>query len=262
MTLNGQQFLPGFEAMATDPVPVQPQRSDRYTILRNDRRPAGMRGSIADRAGLPDRLRQADVIHAQDVSQRMRYADSSHDEYDEGAEPHPRTGLPDRGDLSTSDDIGLNPHSGGIPPWASFHESSRAAWAKHGKVQEVPIPTLLTGQGEVSSQRVHELIDNPNTRDARSVRGLAPDLPRVYRNDMGDDLLVDGNHRMTADLLQGRMFGQARVVTSNQRPEMTATNHRMHKAVERAEAKMKYERGNEDFVEKRRWDRIYGSGNW
>lgn len=260
--LNQQQF-PGFEAVPT----VAPERTEMRLIQRyeNDFKPVGMRGSIPERKALRERRARGKVVHDQWDSVRTRVEDSNSSGWDDFAdyprEAHSRTGLPESGEISTHDDIGMQMPLGNVPDWATFHGSSMSGWAKHGQIKEVPLPTLQTRQHEVSATRVHQLIDDPNTRDSRTARGLAEELPRVYRNAMGDDMLVDGNHRVSADLLQGQMFGRARVLTAMEGPSMDSHNARIARHQESAQRGLAI-RGMEEFHEGRVNDLVYGEGNW
>ena len=86
-----------------------------------------------------------------------------------------------------------------------------------GKVEELPVSSLVTAQPEISEKRVAELRKNPSL--GSTVR-LPPgdELPYVERAESWDGdirhVVLNGNHRVHAQKDNGQMFIKARVVDS------------------------------------------------
>jgi len=222
--------------------------------------PVGMRGSIPERAALGARFEKRDANRKiRDMSRaRMQDEDYDPEAYDDpvGPEPHPKTGLPAWGNLSTHHDIGFGT-STSVDPAATYHGSTMSAWQQHGQRKFVATPLLNTGQTHVSSQRLHAAIEDPSTRAHGRIPGR-DELPRVFHDRMhGTESIVDGNHRLSADLLQGKLFSEVLWADNRSLPAMRATNQRIHKAKGNATRKV-----DADFVYERQMNRYYGTENW
>lgn len=273
---SGQMVLPGMEDMPRQygpwPSEAQPRSAHAAAVLASQKRwpvaPVGMRGSVGERTAMEGRLQRKAQAHDRWDSYRKRMADDDYSSnYDNGEEdeddeylpgPHPRTGLPSWGNLNTHDDIGFG--SGNVPSQASFHGSAPSARNAVGKVKWVPTVGLNTTQAEVSSQRVHQIIEDPNTgQTPRIPASIRPDVPHVYHSLRDDYTLIDGNHRASAEALQGRMFMQARVIESDDVGKVATKSKAVvaHKQAAERNPNIDHEE-----VTRRLYDRLYGTGQW
>lgn len=192
---------------------------------------------------------------------------------------HPRTGLPAAGEMrsdeATDGRIGyLWGPNAGIPREATFWGSTRSARNK-GDLVEIPIqsadenfPAVNTVQERVSSQRVHSLLDDRSLGSTpRIPRQLGRDVPVVWqefpdqaqhgRAEMHPPTIIDGNHRMTADVLNGQLFAQVRQITPQNLDEVAAQTAK----VKRAESDATENEHRNPYA---KWDgqaRAYGTDN-
>lgn len=255
MTLNrGRQFaaptLPGMEGMGPKPAPKKPRQplaflphqdntqhfnqfapgfqsapdSVRSALMGGRGKPVGMRGTIGDRQALTERMgrqRQGEE-RWNTYRQRMEEDDEDRDNsYDEQPENHPRTGLPSYGPLNTHHDIGFEYND--TPHAVSFHGSAASARTAAGnkRLGWVPTPYLGTAQSSVSSSRVHGLMEDESSgQNPRIPRSVSADAPHVYHDEHDDYTIIDGNHRASADMLQGRLFTQAHVIRPTDIPDV------------------------------------------
>ena len=176
---------------------------------------------VTSSAGTDQRMDMRQRARARWRSARRRLADDELIE-DVGADPFD---LPDGVGSRSPEEYGIAHRRLGWPPdnrrdpptSFRYHSTARSAWRKHATEEWVPFDdNLSTPQELVSSSRVEELRRDPDTADMR--RLPYRELPRVYRNDYGENILIDGNHRAAADHANGRLFFEARVA----RPEMGA----------------------------------------
>lgn len=168
-------------------------------------------------------------------------AESHRDEHgywQEGPETHPATGLPMTGQYLRDDDSNTwmserMPYTGWgsgstkeVPHQMSFHGSTHTSWRKHSATEFVPLnQPIYSHQADVSLSRVHQLMDDrEGTSDSRSARGLRKELPRMFKDRAGDYNIIDGNHRVTSDILAGRLFTEARVAYPHNGPSFEKTN--------------------------------------
>jgi hypothetical protein len=54
------------------------------------------------------------------------------------------------------------------------------------------------------------------------------DVPFMWRSKHGDNVVIDGNHRVTAAVARGEMFTPARVITDKDMPKMRAATKRVN----------------------------------
>jgi hypothetical protein len=104
---------------------------------------------------------------------------------------------------------------------APFHAFDNASWQRLGTYKEVPVDTLHTAQSAVDRRRVQQIVDDPST--GVNVR-LPHEKPYVLhtqaqrpgtrgRVESGPtDVLINGNHRVAAEIRKGAMFVAAQVV--------------------------------------------------
>lgn len=264
-----QLQFPGVEGptTATRAVRGSSQAVDKLTEVALERfasphdPPVGLRGSIPERLGLADRLERRNQNRARWKSFQARGRDEGFEDTDEPLTTHPTTGLPAVGEIKTAD-LGMKqaPESA-IPQGISFHGGTVRAWMEHGRDAEVVTSNLMTPQREISAHRLHEVLADPGTHDNNEIRGLPKDKPRVFRDRVHDrEILVDGNHRIGADLLQGKLFSNVRLVDNRDLPGMRRTNTRVREAVARSNENPNI--NHADFVAARMNDRYYGTGNW
>lgn len=190
--------------------------------------------------------------------------DSPEDDDYEPPGVHPVSGLPDRGLYERAEDPNqwLNqkmPYTGlasgrhsPVPDHMTYHGSSKNSWRKHSATEFVPLnQPIHSVQSEVSVDRVHQLMDDrEGTSDSRSARGLQRELPRLYRHRDDSLHIIDGNHRITADMLSGRLFTEARVADHSASPQFDRTNKVMQKHKDNAQMRYGtayYERLNNLF---------------
>lgn len=277
-----QPTLPGMEHLAAPAAPEKglgrPRTSETvHKVLgaTPPGKPAGMRGSIPHRAEMADRLGRQIQNRGRWESLRIRVDDERHTEYGDDEDtmpvrPHPRTGLPSYGEASTHDDIGMARSA--VPHGLSFHGSAASARNKVGKAEMIPLYNMRqpyakqmigTVQDRVSSRRVHEAMEHPET--TRSPRFHGPgmeELPHVYKRSLGtygeEHTVVDGNHRTASHILQGRLFMQARTVSDADIPEVQRRTKKTQGAIDRALS----DPGRAARHEKRHNDLIFGAGNW
>jgi hypothetical protein len=194
-------------------------------------RPVGLRGSISERLGLPGRLAIKAANRNAITSTTARYRDE--DEDDGEPAPHPRTGLPSNGMLSTHYDIGFR-EGGTVPYWARFHTTVSSARRKNSTVKEIPIqdsqgPSIQTEQPTVSSKRMHEQMDHPETRS--NPRLGHTELPHVYHDPFtGTHEMIDGNHRMSGALMRNEMFQPVHEITRENKDGLIADTKRIKQA--------------------------------
>lgn len=284
-----QDTLPGMEHLAPPPATPEPNRYSRQgrTPLPGGYKPAGMRGSVPDRAGLEGRVARQAQGHQRWESMRTRMEDERFDpdedldELDQPIPAHPRTGLPAYGEIRTitpshpdpglGDIHSIGMRSGSVPRPLSFHESSPSARNSVGKLEWIPVPGMQTVQSTVSSQRVHQALESPETtQNPRIPRSIRPDVPHVYASQDHDHMgalkgerftVIDGNHRMSAHILSGRLFAEARVLRDKDIPGVTMKSKQVREAKSRAESGQA-DRGVTEEVEGRMNDRVYGTGQW
>ena len=170
---------------------------------------------------------------------------------------HPRTGLPAAGEMrsdeATDGRIGhiWGPHSG-VPAEATYWGSTRSARNK-GDLVEIPIqssnedyPAINTVQERVSAQRVNSLMgDRSLGSTPRIPRQLGRDVPVVWQEfpdqaqhglaELHPPTLIDGNHRMTADVLSGQLFAQVRQITPQNLDKVAAQSAKVKYAEQDAQ---------------------------
>lgn len=228
-------------------------------------RPVGMRGSLAERRGVPARIAAQRGAHDRIESFQSRMQDEGggdDGDYMEEPDIHPTSGFPTYGAISTHDDIGMPSRQ--VPDWASFHGSAVSARRRHGTVTEVPIqdangPSIGTPQWSVSASRMHEQMDNPETRS--NPRLGYTEHPDVYHDPwLGEHTVIDGNHRIAGALMRNEMFQPANVLTEANRKGVAADTKRVNRAKVSA-AYSAEERGRTDFVNQRMND-IWMGEQW
>lgn len=257
----------------------------RVTALHHSRpgdtiRPAGMRGSIPERVALSHRLDKQRQGRERWDSFRARLQDEDiggdYDMMDEPPEPHPATGLPSYGSARTYPDrssraFGLPDeqpvvgfHEGQVPHPLSFHGSSASARKQWGSREWIPVAGLRTVQPTVSLNRVHQIIEDPKT-------GVSPRIPMQGYSELPDVFEqqtglksgervytgIDGNHRLSGEILQNRMFTEANVVREENIPDIGRTTTKISRAKTRASSKV-----NADFVEHRVNRLVYGDDDY
>jgi hypothetical protein len=235
--------------------------------------PAGMRGSIPERVALAGRLAKGRAAEGRWESLRRRHQEEGmdpgdYDYMDEEPETHPVTGLPSWGAVHTfapryggdpeAPNIGME--HGAVPGGLSFHGSAPSARRRAGTEKWIPTVGLRTPQDTVSASRVHEAMEDESTR--YNPRVPFRELPHVYestgqRPGERTYTLIDGNHRASANILQGKMFMEANVLTDADIPHVQEMTRRISEAKTRAAR-----RTDPDFVESRMNRNIYGTGNW
>lgn len=228
--------------------------------------PVGMRGSIPERLATSERFQKKKAGEARWESLRQRMQDedvgSDYDYMDEEPEPHPTTGLPSYGALPTHKDFEGEPAigfgRGSVPPPLSFHQSTAGARRAAGRAEWIPVPGLQTPQQTVSATRVHQAMENPETTASPRFPPSHRELPHVYEG-MGQKpgertyTMIDGNHRASANILQGRLFMEANVLRDQDIPKVTAHTARISKAKTAASRKT-----DPDFVEGRMQRNVNG----
>jgi hypothetical protein len=230
--------------------------------------PAGMRGSVPEREALALRYQKQRDGRERWQSMTRRYQDQVwwDDKSDAPGPPHPTTGLPSYGPLKTDEHLGMEVlKTGDLPRGVSFHQSERSARIKNSTIEEVPLwnnvtqQHIATVQGDVSSQRVHEILDNPSTASSQRVPRPHPELPHVYSGQgfgggdqpfVRDDVVVDGNHRTASHILQGQLFMQSHVIRDRDLPGLRADSKRIKGAKRRAEINVS-DRGHAALVDER-----------
>lgn len=190
--------------------------------------------------------------------ERTSIHNSSEDDMDseyEAPSIHPKTGLPESGQYIRSEDkntwmndripyTGWGSESPKDPPRpVSYHGSSHTSWRKHTTAEWVPLNRPIhSTQEDVSLGRVHQLMgDREGTSDSRSARGLRRELPRMFKDHGGDYNIIDGNHRVHADVLAGRLFTEAYVAHPHNVPSFEKTNAVINTHRKNAEARTGYE---------------------
>ena len=170
-------------------------------------------------------------------SDRQAVHDGLYEE-EEAPDTHPFTGLPERGNYFRAHDenqwlhqrMPFTGYGSGrrdpIPNPMSYHYSAKTSWRKHSTTEYVPLNQPINSpQGEVSLERVHQLMaDREGVSDSRSARGLQRELPRMFRDHSDGLHIIDGNHRVTSDILAGRLFTEARVAYPHNGPSFEKTN--------------------------------------
>lgn len=237
--------------------------------------PAGMRGSIPERLALShrlDRKRQGEA-RWETLRERMRDEDIGGDYMDEEPEPHPVTGLPAWGAIRTykanpnrqtaweRENADAEPNIGfeygSVPHEVSFHGSTASARRRAGTAKWIPVPGIRTGQETVSAGRVHQAMESPETTS--NPRVPFRELPHVYEEshptNPGERIytMIDGNHRMSANILQGKLFAEANVLTSRDKYRVQDITRRVSHLKDRAARKT-----DPDFVESRMNRNVYG----
>lgn len=295
MSLNPRQFptLPGMEHLAPAPqkaVSASPGSTEALMVrLINRDAPVGHRGSLSTRRAIGRakvRKEEARQVLQSTVERHHdhglgRLGDMAPADVEDAigmpqVPRHHRTGLPVMGEIrehldpTWDDERNLDPSNSpnaigfaegdNVPHWAEFHGSTRSAWRKHGTVEHVPTPLLTTHQDEVTATRLHAAIENPEANAHPRFAGLGHEgreLPRVFHAGGNDYRIVDGNHRLSADLLQGRLFSEARVVRPSQRDAMDRQNTRIRYMRQNA----KDNPNAQDPMEQRRrvWQAHYGT---
>ena len=235
--------------------------------------PVGRRGSIPERLALSHRLERKAAGKGRWESMRGRMSDEDQDGYedDEPIPTHPKTGLPERGNINTYDPMEgrrnawaelhaeREPHIGfksGDVPWAlAFHGSAPSARRAAGHNEEIPVAGLATVQRTVSLSRVHEALDNPETTASPRFPKGHEELPHVYE-DAGQFTMIDGNHRASAHMLSNQMFMHAKVLRDSDIPRVSAHTGRIHRLKSLAEQNPNVDAS---AVEERLQRNVYGS---
>lgn len=217
---------------------------DKLTEVAIDRfphePPAGLRGSIQERVGLADRIERRDANRDRWKSYQGRANDGE----------------------GVSSPFPVIRAATAVPRGISYNGGTEASWYEHGKVDFVATPNLVTPQETVSASRLHETTTRPETHSSNELRGLPRNLPRVYRDTNKDrEVIVDGNHRLTTDLLQGKLFSEARVLTNTDLPKVRQTNKRIRTA-ERATGTKHSDDHYRNFIYPRYMNLHHGEGNW
>jgi len=129
------------------------------------------------------------------------------------------------------------------PTHVDYHESTHTSWRKHTTAEYVPLTQpVYSHQEDVSLDRVHQLMnDREGTSDSRSARGLRRELPRMFKDSKSQYHIIDGNHRVTSDVLSGRLFTEAYVAHPHNLPSFQATNSKIHEKKVAAREKHGYE---------------------
>jgi hypothetical protein len=257
--------------MGSKPQPPSfPQGRSAYT---GKQPPVGMRGSASDRMGLPGRLAKQQAGRQRWESLRSRIEDSNDvyeadeetgDEDYEAPDMHPLTGLPERGEISTHNVLGMGRSA--APSWATYGGSAVSARRKGSTVKEIPLyqggrlRAIGTPQSEVSSTRLHEALIEPETQ--HSPRLPYKELPYVYQQDGGTtsehNTVIDGNHRTGAHILGGQMFMQARVITDESEDVVKRQTMKVNLAKSRAkQTAAEFDRG--EAIEERQNRLYYGT---
>lgn len=108
-----------------------------------------------------------------------------------------------------------------ITPPSPLHPFDNAAYQRLGEYREVPVADLHTVQSQVDPRRVRELVDDPST--GRNVR-LPHEKPLMLntfahrpdgRGSVTSDwtpVVINGNHRVVAEIQKGAMFVAGQVV--------------------------------------------------
>lgn len=120
-----------------------------------------------------------------------------------------------------------------IAPPEPFHPFDHVAWRRMGTYKEIPVEGLHTAQTQVDVRRVAELQKDPSL--GRNPR-LPDEMPHVlntmvHRPGKGGigggmektHVVINGNHRVVAEIGKGAMFVPARVVEDTQDNRARAT---------------------------------------
>lgn len=115
-----------------------------------------------------------------------------------------------------------------VPKGAHYSEHPEAVRRMVGHPAEIPLQGIAAMQPEVSINRVKELTADPSAgRSPRFPGQLMVDVPLVFRKN-GDNIVVDGNHRVVAGIQRNEMFTPARVIEPHDMPRMRALTKKIN----------------------------------
>lgn len=156
-------------------------------------------------------------------------AEYEHAEFLGSGQTNQRTGLPIAGNMETEgvtsgrieymDTFAYNME---VPDEAAFWRNSKSSF-NQGELRHIPIqsgyaddPQLRSPQPHVSSQRLNQMMTDPETRSSPRIPArFGRDVPVVYDGEDGQPpVVLDGNHRLTSSVLNGKLFEEVRVLNA------------------------------------------------